>query len=167
MQEEYDMSQTEISAQQTAGYAGMLVGSNHDIDSGIQAETSAEMPFGVCVVFGSTEQAVKLPSAITDNAKGIVAHSHAYDKDLELGSTGLKIKTQVNVLRRGQIMVTVEEAVAPGDRAYVRYAGSGQAGAFRKTAVVGETLDVTLECQFKTVTAANGVAIVDCDFTNS
>lgn len=161
------MSQTEITATMSAGFAGQLVGSNHDIDAGIQAESSAEMPFGVCVVFGTTEQGVKLPAAVTDNVKGIVGHSHAYDKTRELGDTGIKPKCQVNVVRRGQIYVTVEEAVAPGDRAYVRYAGSGQKGAFRKSEVSGETIDVTLECQFKTVTAANGLAIVDCDFINS
>lgn len=161
------MSQTEISAQQSAGYAGMLYGSNHDIDPGIQAEASAEIPFGGCVVFGTTEQGVKLPAANTDKPKGIISHSHAYDKDTELGTTGLKPKTQVNVVRRGQVWVTVEEAVAIGDRGYVRYAGTGQKGAFRKSAVAGETLDVTSEVQFKTSTSGAGIALVDCDFINS
>lgn len=161
------MSQTEISNTMSAGYAGMLVGSNHDIDSGFSEEASAEIPFGVGVARGTADDGVKLPGASTDSVRGVVSHSHAYDKTRELGDTGLKPKTQINVVRRGKIRVIVEEAVAPGDRAYVRYAGSGQKGAWRKTEVAGETLDCTAEASFITTTAINGVAILEVDFTNS
>lgn len=161
------MSQTEITATMSRGYAGMLDGADHHIASGIQAESSAEIPFGVCVVRGTGDDDVKLPAASTDKPRGVVVHSHNYDKDQELGSTGIKPKSQVGVLRRGRILVVVEEAVVPGDRGYVRYAGSGQKGAWRKSAVLDETLNLTREAEFQSTQATiGGLAVLEVDFSN-
>lgn len=162
------MSQTVITTTMSAGFAGQLDGMDHDIATGIQAEASAEMPFGAGVVRASGgDDNVKLPSAVTDNVRGVISHSHVYDKDQQLGTVGVKPKNLVNVVRRGRIRVKVEEAVVPGDRAYLRYAGSGDKGAWRKSAVPGETIDCTAEAEFQTTAGVNGFAILDVDFTNS
>lgn len=152
---------------QAVGFAGMLADSGpNDVGTGVSEEASAEIPFGVAVARGATADGVDLPSAADDIVRGIVVHSNSYVEGVDLGSTGLEPKTCFGVLRRGRIWVKVEEAVSPGDRAYVRYAGSGQKGAFRKSEVVGETLDVTAEGEFQTTAAIDGLAIVDVDFTN-
>jgi hypothetical protein len=154
----------------TQGYAGMLDGSDHNFASGFSEEASAEIPFGVAVARGTADDGVKLPAASTAKIRGVVVHSHAYDKDQELGDTGIKPKCQISVGRRGRFLVTVEEAVIPGDRAFIRYAtgdGGSQKGAWRKSAVAGETIDVTAEAEFQTTASAAGLAVVEVDFTNS
>ncbi len=165
------MSQTSITSKMDAAYAGMMRDDNYDNFTvpGISEEVALETPFGVAVARGTVDDGVKLPAAANAKIKGVVRHSHHYDKTSELGTIGLKPKTLMNVLRKGRIYVTVEENVAPGDRAHIRYAagaGGTQLGAFRKSSVVNETLDLTTCAEFQTTALAGGIAVVDVDFTN-
>lgn len=161
------MSQTVITSTMTRGFAGMLDGMENTVASAFSEEASAEVPFGVGVARGTADDGVLLPATSTAKVRGVVVHDHAHALGQELGDTGLKPKTQFGVLRRGRILVIVEEAVVPGDRGYVRYSGSGQKGAWRMSAVAGETLDCTSQAEFQTTQATiGGLAVLDVDFTN-
>jgi hypothetical protein len=160
------MSQTSYATSLTKSFAGALADSGlTDKVSVVSAESSAEIPFGVMVCKGADDEKAILPAAVDDLPLGIVIHGHGYS-DVELGTTGLKPKASMSILRRGRIYVTVEEAVTKGDRAVVRFSGTGQAGAFRKTPVDGETLDVGGACVFVTSAGANALAVVEVDMTN-
>lgn len=159
--------QTVITSTLTAGFAGMLHGTDNRVASACSEEASAETPFGVAVARGTADDGVLLPALSTSKIRGVVVHDHAHAYTQELGSTGLKPKTQFGVLRRGSILVTVEEAVVPGDRGYVRFAGTGQKGAWRKSAVADETLDCTSQAEFQTTQATiGGLAVLEVNFTN-
>jgi hypothetical protein len=162
------MSQTAYSAAMTAGYAGEKFDVGEmDVVSMISEESSAQMPFGVVVARGTADAGCKLPALDTDVPAGIVAHSHAYERNGELGTTGVQPKMAVNVMRRGRIWVTAEEAVAPGDRLFVRIvAGSGgsQLGACRKSAVAGETIDCSAQGEFQTTATTGALALIDVNF---
>lgn len=161
------MSQTSIPASLPIGFAGMKADTTEDtVETFVSAEASAEIPFGVMVAQGTGDRDGKMPAAGTDKLVGIVLHSHDYAKDTELGSTGLKPKTALQILRKGKALVTVEEAVAPGDRAHIRYAsgaGGTQKGAWRKSSVANETIDATTQCVFRSTASANGLAEVEID----
>lgn len=165
------MSQTSYSYTMSAAFAGMLadVGDN-DIFGAVQAESSLEIPFGVMVCKGSGDNDAKLPAASTAKLLGVLVHSHNYEPRLDLGTTGVKPGAMLNILNRGRIYVTVEEAVTKEDRAYVRYAagaGGTQLGAFRKSAVTDETIDVTKKCKFVTSASSGGLAVVEVDMLNA
>jgi hypothetical protein len=127
------------------------------------------MPFGIAVKEGTGDNDANLPGAGTDKLAGILLHSHAYDKNNELGTTGLKPKAVLGVLRKGRVYVTVEEAVVKGDRLFVRHTagvGGTQKGAVRKSAVGGETVDATKQGVFLTSASAAGLAVLEVDFVN-
>ena len=162
------MAQTSYSVNMAVAYAGMKADMfNDDVESMFNEEASAEMPFGVMLAQGTADSGALLPDSDTEILVGVLLHSHEYAKDSELGSTGVKPDAALNVLRKGRVWVTVEEAVSPGDRPYVRYAGSGQEGAFRKSAVIGETIDARAWGVFRTSADASGLALLELDMTNA
>lgn len=132
------MAQLQYQATMAKAFAGMKADLTFDyVRSYAQAEASAEIPFGVAVMQGATDNSALLPtSATTSKFLGVVLHSHVYDST-QLGDTGVKPKNVLSVLSRGTVYVQVEEAVVVGDRPFVRYAtgaGGSQKGAFRKSA---------------------------------
>jgi hypothetical protein len=165
------MSQTSYSNTMTAAFAGMLADtSDNDIFGALQAEASSEIPFGVMVCKGTGDNDAKLPAASTAKLFGVLVHSHNYEPRIDLGTVGVKPGATLNVLNRGRIHVVVEENVTREDRAYVRYAagaGGTQLGAFRKSAVVDETIDATAKCKFVTSASAGQLAIVEVDMLNT
>lgn len=171
------MAQTSY-VEQPVAFEGMLADSSRTkhADSMVQAQSgTTEIPFGVVVALEAAPSADGTPAKATmpDNAAdklwGIVLHSHDYDTRTELGTTGLKPKTALSVLRKGRVYVKVENAVAAGDRGHVRYAsgaGGTQLGAIRNAAVTNETIDATGQIIFITSASAGGLAIAEVDFTN-
>lgn len=161
--------QTSVSLRPLRGFAGMLSDTTmlKDVRSYVNAEVSAELPFGIMVKQGATDDACLLPTAIT-GLLGIVVHSHAYEKDVELGDTGLKPTITVGVLGVGRVWVTVDEAVAPGNAVRVRItaAGGGQ-GTFRKTAGAGLTVDISAWARWRTSTTGAGIAELELDATSA
>lgn len=161
------MSQTSYSDTFVKAFEGMKVDLfNDDVESMVSEEASAEIPFGHMVVQGTADDQALLPSGASDVLVGVVLHSHAYAKDDDLGTTGLKPKTHLNVLRRGRVWVRVEEACSPGDTPHVRYAGAGDLGAFRVSAVGGETIDASAYGVFRTSAGANELALLELDMAN-
>jgi hypothetical protein len=134
-------------------------------------EATAEMPFGVAVVFeeSTDDQGALLPDAITELVAGIVVHSHAYAKDEQLGDDGVKPTNMISVMTSGRIWVQVEEAVAPGDRGHIRAVATGgeQEGAFRASADSTDTIDSTNQVLFLTSAAIDGLALAQVNFNVS
>lgn len=139
-------NQTVYTKEMPIGFPGMKSNSRKDdhVRSTYNAEATAEIPFGVVVVQSGTvdPQAVKLPSAAADIVAGVALHSHEYTPGVGIGDIGIKPKNNVNCLAEGECLMRVEEAVAVGDRPFVRFAGAGQKGAIRKTNVAGETVQL-------------------------
>jgi hypothetical protein len=152
-------------------FAGMIVDcSPDDIDSFIQAEASAEVPFGAVVAqYSGGDNQARLPAASNAKLVGIVVHSHNYDPYHDLGTTGVKAGKMISVMRKGRIWVTSETANAPLDRLFVRYAtgaGGTQLGAVRNATVVNEMIDATTQGVFRTTCLASGLCVLEVDFTN-
>lgn len=98
----------------------------------------SEIMFGTAVARGTDPEGVKTLSAATDDMLGVAGKSfEASQFDDELYSTG----DPTGVVRKGVVVVYVEEAVKPGDKVRVRHtAAAGKAaGAFCTTADAGKT----------------------------
>jgi len=165
------MSQTSYSNTMTAAFAGMLADTGrNDIFGALQAEASLEIPFGVMVCKGTGDNDAKLPAASDAKLIGVLVHSHAYEPRTDLGTTGVKPGATLNVMNRGRMHVLVEETVVREDRAYIRYAsgaGGTQLGAFRKSAVSNETIDVRANVKFVTSASSGQLAIIEVDMLNT
>lgn len=161
------MSQTSVPANLTAAYSGMLadMGDNY-VESKVSEESSAEMPFGVMLAEGSAVTGALLPAAADDALCGVLLHSHAYAKDTELGSTGVKPKASLSVMRKGYVWVAVEGAVTRGNVAYVRHTSDGasntQTGKFRGDSDSDKAVEAR-GCIYRTSTSGAGFAIVEVD----
>lgn len=159
-------AQTAYTEEMAIGFPGMLADSGFtDKLSKHNAEASAEIPFGVVVATGTAEDAAILPVDANSKLLGVVVHSHAYGPD-QIGTTGVKPKQILSVLNRGRIIVQVEEAVAVGDRAFVRHtsgAGGTQKGAFRKSADTATAVELK-GAVYRRAAGAGGLAVVEVDF---
>ena len=162
------MSQTSYSDRYEKAIEGQLVDMFPDgAESMVSEEASAEIPFGHMVAQGTDDTQALLPAGGSDVLVGVVVHSHAYSKDDDLGTTGLKPKTHLSVLRKGRIWVRVEDAVSAGDKPYVRWQGAGDQGAFRGTDDPGNTIDATALGTFRSSAGAGELAILELDMANS
>jgi hypothetical protein len=162
--------QTSVSIQQGVAFDGMLGDASmlKDCRSYVNEEASAEIPFGVMVAQGTGDDGCLKLAATSDKLIGIVVHSHSYQKDNELGSTGLKPTVVLSVLTRGKIWVPVEEAVTPASDVLVRAVAGGSevAGAFRDTADSTDCIDISSWARYLTSTTAAGRALLEFDVTN-
>lgn len=127
------------------------------------------MQNGLFVCIGSADEKCKLPTASTDITGrlglGITRDNVARDPNFPPGGTAgytYQVGDSVAIAYRGEIAVTVEEAVAPGDAVYVRYdTGTGsQKGAFRASAD-SSTAALLPGARYLTTASAGGVAVVD------
>ncbi len=172
------MGQTSY-AEQAPAFAGMIADLSRGalIDTFIQGEASAEVPFGSFVVLSTgttlpgTASAPNVPTGILPAASGdnyghggVVVHSHWYDKRLQLGEDGVLPGNLISVMRRGRIWVNVEEAVTPADSVFVRYTASGAnvPGNFRTDADTSKALQL-YGCRFASITTGAGLAILEID----
>lgn len=152
-------------------------GAAHEVLSMVSEEATAEIPFGVAVVFnqleaGDVDNGAVVPDAIDEIVAGIVVHQNVYSVGSggELGDTGLKPGATLNVLRKGRIWVKAEDAVVPGDRLFVRaVAGGGeQEGALRMSQDDStDCIDCTNCGVFLTSADAGALSLLEVDFTNT
>ena len=174
--------QTSINkAGQPAAFAGMLSdNSDNDVVSRFSAETVTEIPFGAGVQFHTVARSCKLlASGGVLMGVSVWGANHMPGTGGDLGTTGLKPKAGLQVLRRGRIWALVDKAttsIAAGtDRGYCRYTADGvtnpDVGAWAKADDSGKTLDATKQTQFFSglFTAADGVtkiAELDVNFNS-
>ncbi len=144
--------QTTYTTDMGIAFAGMIADIRPmEVDSKVWEDTTDGI-FGIFVARGTGDDQVVLPSASDDTILGpVIAHQNI---ELARGATEVAIEAEdsVNVMRTGNIYVETEDACAPGDGVYVRYAsgtGGTQLGAVRATAVTDETIDLTAEWEFE------------------
>lgn len=165
--------QTSYSDTRAKAIAGMLADSGEDatIRSYFNAEASAECAFGRAVKFGATDDAALLPSVETDKILGIVLYSSRYDNGTngELGTTGLKPKAMMDILRKGTLWVVVEDGCAPGDRLWIRAVAGGDPeflGGCNNADDSTDMVDCTKQGLWMSTAAAGGLARLAVDFIN-
>ncbi len=161
------MAQLTYAQYHSDGYAGDPADAGFKDDHAyVQAEASAEMPFGVGVVQGAADSKAVLPSggSTAANFRGVLLRSDTYDSTYQLGTTGVKPQQAISVRARGRVKVTVEEAVSKGDRAFLRITANGGdlPGQWRKSADGGKAIELK-GCYFATSADAGALAILDVD----
>lgn len=121
---------------QTTPFAGVIAEEMGPVkvDSFVNAESSAELPFGALVFKGTGDHDAIIGAADAANPVGIVAFSQAYSKahgDFpgDLGTVGLKPQVTMNVLTQGVIYVKLSEnSVTPASAVrYVQLSGGSNA----------------------------------------
>lgn len=161
------MSQTSVGFQADV-FPGVLNGFGpRKVDSYVQGEASAEIPFGTLVVDDAAGGMKKYTGAET-KCLGILAHSHDHAKPEEVGSTGLKPDAIGNVLSYGEIWVLLEETVNAGDPVRVSYGtGMGETvGAFRTTEPGDNDTGLLSGARYMQGGEAGGVALLWIDALN-
>ncbi len=138
------------------------------IDSCVSEESSAEIRFGIAVKRGTADDGVLLCTATSNKFRGIVQQTHAIEKDVELGTSGVKPKMQLDVAVEGVMYVLTEEDVTPTSAVRIRCVAGGSevAGAFRATADSTDCYDISKFARWKG-TYASGYALLEFDFRNS
>jgi len=168
----------------SAAVAGQLYDHGpHDIITMRNAESTASMPFGIGVAFKTSSPATDLDAILLsgsgDLVAGIIVHSEDYARTFtlpdgttagELGSSGLRPGSILQILRKGRIWVTSEDAITVGLRPFIRFSANGgntQVGAFRGTDDSGHAIDLTKIGQFSVTSGGAGALVVlEVDFTN-
>lgn len=167
--------QTTYTNKPVLGIEGQLAdGGEHDIMPMYNSEASAEIGFGRAVKFGSTsgtDQDALLPTAETDIIAGIVVfdHSHSSSAGGDLGTVGIRPQGMLNVLRKGRILVKCEDGCTPGQRLWVRAVGSTPPeylGGLNSADDSTDMIDCTNQGVWLTTAAAEGLAVLEVDFTN-
>lgn len=162
------MPQTGVTNVSSPGYPGMLADASMAVkDTGISAEASAEIPFGVMVKKGTANDQVAIVTATTNKFRGIVV-ADQYAPGVEIGDVGVKPKISMALLQKGRIYVYSEEAVNPSLAVRVRCVATGGeiAGSFRTSADTTDCVDISKFAQWKSTTSAAGPAILEIDMAN-
>lgn len=161
-------------AEQEAGFAGMLYGTGPKlVDSYVQGEASAEVPFGAVVAQGTAGTSGTPDKAIlmvdTNSVPvGVLVHSHAYNRETQLGTTGVKPAFVVDVLRKGRIYALFEGSVTKGNNAFVRHTAGGggsQKGALRADADTASAV-LCRGISFAETKSGGGYVLVNVDLDN-
>lgn len=163
-------------AEQAALLAGQIADATPGkvVDSAIQAESSAAMPFGRMVArsagptTGGKPQKVLNIASSGDVLAGVHVHSHEFDRRTQLDATtgGVLPGNLTSVMSRGRIGVVVEEAVAVTDTVYYRHTASGgnTPGSFRNDADSASCAQL-YGARFVYPTSGAGVTVLEFDLT--
>lgn len=161
--------QSSYSTNHGAAYPGLVTRADI-VEPWKNGEASASIPFGYAVCpHGSTTGAAILPAAEGNTVIGIVARYHNHTYDVDLDSTGLKVGATMDVLVKGRIWVTAEDATTYRGRAWVRCTAGGDAaevvGGITSADEGTETIDTTNYIQHQAAVAAGALVEVEIDFT--
>ena len=173
--------QTTYTTAPAVAFAGMLADdTENDIQTMVNAEASASMPFGTVTAFKTSSpnsDKDSIQPAAGAKLAGIVVHSHDFARTFQLpdgttvgenDGTGLKPGAEYACLVRGTIWVKVQQAVVPGDRLFVCiaagtvYTAKGQIGNADESS---NTIDATNIGRFTSSAAAGGLAKLQVDFS--
>lgn len=159
------MSQSSYSYTSGAPLEGSLGSTRNQTVVAKRNNSGSDIPYGRFVVHdsgtGTSEMAIKLPSASGDVIVGVLVHSHAHNPS---NTTGLLDDDIGNVLMEGDVWMIAEEALTVDDPVFVRYDASGATGSqalgrVRDDADTSKAVAAT-NCRFLTNAAAAGDAIL-------
>ena len=171
------MPQTAVTTAPLAGVPGQIAdlytALNGGIDSHTSGEASAEIPFGVMVIRGATDNAClnlhTSAAAMEQLLLGITVRSNEFSVGLEIGPLGgLLPGCTFGVGKVGRFWVRVEDAVDPGDPVRVRavVAGAEVKGAFRTAADSTDCIDISAFAKWLTSAGAGEMAEVWINMVN-
>lgn len=159
--------QTTYPAAFALGFEGQLADGGSDRHSETRVNTTVEMSFGRAVVrHASNDNEVEVPSTGNVNFEGITHHTHAVELGSIVGTAteGIPEDKPANILRKGRIVVLVEEAVTPADSVFFRHNAPGALpealGRFRTDADAGDATAVA-SARFVTSAAAGELAVLE------
>lgn len=146
------MAQTSYNIDPAVGYAGQLASTDYSSNA-FKVEGSG-VTWGLAVTQGTAADQVKALADATSNVVGFVMQHHTAD-----GKT--PDEDVVNVLHRGELWVTTEDAATAGGSVFVRAvaAGTEVKGAVRASKDSSDTIKLD-NVKFKTSAAAGGLAII-------
>jgi len=144
------------------------------VDTMLNEEASAHIPFGRVVKKGTVEKRAKVPSAKTDQLCGITVFGHSYSRTpgaVELDNAGLAPGTHMSVLVCGEIYVMPEEDVAITDQVHARVITNVAKlpGMIGKTDDGVNTIDISAFAQWKRAggPTSGQCAVLWVDFSNA
>jgi hypothetical protein len=175
--------QSTYSLQPDLGYPGQLDRNAPNVILTMQnAEASAQIRMGAAVkrkAAATTDLQAVLPAAEGDTVLGLVVREQTYAPSYttndgttvgDLGSEGLLPGKLMNVAVSGRMLVHVRTGCTAGQRAWVRAVSGGAPeylGAIENADDSTDTIDIRPFAIFETSCAANGLAWLRFDFTNS
>lgn len=134
-----------------------------------QAEVSAVVPVGRAVAYYTvnSDDGARLPSAINQKVKGIVAHDHhaaTGRPETALDDNGdVRVGNMMNVVVSGEVWVICADGCSPGAGLHVR-AVAGALGECRATADGINTIDCSASGTWLTTAAPGALARLRVDF---
>ncbi len=147
----------------TRGFNGMLADGPATKDVLTGKAVKEALPLGRLVVVNTAngDGAVMLPTGtadITNLSVGVVIHTHSQESSLS-GDPEYPINSAVPVLRKGRVLVSVEDAVAEGGQVFARH-NTAPFGKFRSDA---DTATATLVpgARYRSSTVGAGLAVVE------
>ena len=135
-----------------------------DIESRVSSTaTATEIPFGrpVASVSGSEAKACVLCTDYNYTPIGIAVHSHSYAAE-ELGTSGIKSGSMVNVLRHGRVLLKAGGSISDGQRLYYQTS----TGKWVTAAVAADTIDMTAQVIARSSGVLNDLIIAEVDMSN-
>lgn len=163
---------TQSYTEQSRAFAGMKCDLREDtVETYVQGEASAEIPFGVVVaegtastVEGTPDKAILMVDANSKPA-GVLLHAHNFDRETQLGTTGVKPANLISVLKKGEVYAVLEGTCTKGGQVFVRHtagAGGSQKGAVRADADTASAV-LCRGLSFAETKASNGDGLVKLD----
>lgn len=136
------------------------------IDTAVNSESTAQLPFGIGVKRGASDDTILNFTAITEALDGITVYENDYAQPYELGTTGVLPGFTMRVCRFGRIKVIPEDNVDPTKGVFVRAlanvgGGFPRVGSFRGTADGVNTIDISAFGKWRTTTSAGSIAILE------
>lgn len=173
------MSQTSVNNKQPLALAGMWADLFGAVEGAVlsksNAEASAEIPFGVMVIRGSTDTSAKLLNTsaaamvATPLMIGISHWHHSYANPSEVSDNNkITPGTAFGVATSGHIYVYPEDNVTPASDVRVRVVVTGNevAGAFRGAADTTDCVDISAFARWLTSGGPTQAAVLEFDMSN-
>lgn len=153
--------QTTVAAHPDYGMPGQLAtlrsAADAKVDTYLNEEASAAIPFGSVVKAGTLENRAKIPSAQADLLVGIACFGHSFARSFQAGqgeisSLGILPGTHFGVVREGVVWVMPEDDVTPGLEVHVRVTANGPKvpGNIGTGEDTTKTVDITAFAQWET-----------------
>lgn len=140
--------------------------SNLTTASVVASGTTEAIPFGLGVVVrsGGGDDSITLPSGASDVFQGAASKSYSTVDPNGSAANEAVAFSRVDLVKAGQIWVSVDEAIAVGDPAFLRYA-AGATGAAADVGLFRTDLDTNgafaVNGTFETSTTGRGVALLN------
>lgn len=166
--------QTTYPEQFSIGFEGQLADGASDRFARSYTNITVDMEYGRMVVQapGDADNECSVPATGSIAALGVTMFTHATERTLlpDAGTFGIPVNKPANVLRRGRVVVVVEEAVTPASAVHFRHNAPGALpeaiGRWRTDVDGGDaTLVANAKARFMTSAAAGEKAILEFDLS--